>query len=214
MAQLQQMINRVENFTDVDTLTNFLMDIKDEEVFLLISNSFAQNVIPFIHDLHHLNYIYIFNEKEMELEEWTKEYRKIKGLYGNMTDIGEQLRHDIKRIDENHASINILDSSFSQLNLNELEPSFMFSVILKEILLENNYNQTIRKDFANFCRQQYAENEATLHVIDLFEKNEANKSAIWWYTSPYFIYQMLNYALRNQDIEIILRMGFFVQQLH
>lgn len=195
----------------IDVLVNFLIDVKDEQAFLLIDNFIAQNVIPLIHDLYHHDYIYIFIDKQIEYsEEWTKQYRKIKGYLKNMIDICEQLRHDIKRLDENHASINILVSSFLQFSVNEIEPSFMFSVILKEILLENNYNTTIRKDFTDFCRQQYTENKTTLRIIDLFETNSENKLAIWWYTVPYFIYPMLNYALRNQDFEIILRMGFFV----
>jgi tetratricopeptide (TPR) repeat protein len=39
-------------------------------------------------------------------------------------------------------------------------------------------------------------------------------SPIWWYSRDSFIYSMLNRALRTQDIEVILKMGFFIQELH
>jgi tetratricopeptide (TPR) repeat protein len=51
-------------------------------------------------------------------------------------------------------------------------------------------------------------------VIGEFERDYDHPSPIWWYTRECFIYAMLNKALRIQDVEIILNMGFFLRDLH
>ena len=107
-----------------------------------------------------------------------------------------------------NTSISILGNKFSQVGFNEIDPSFMYSLTLKEIILQNSYDEMIRTNFTMFCRQQYTENDTMLRTVDKFEKNEAGKSPTGWYTAPYFMYQMFNYALRSVDFEIILRMNF------
>jgi tetratricopeptide (TPR) repeat protein len=53
------------------------------------------------------------------------------------------------------------------------------------------------------------------HIKFNFFFFSTNKSSpIWWYTRDTFLYAMLNRALRTQDIEIIIKMGFFVRDLH
>ncbi|CAF2981186.1 unnamed protein product [Rotaria sp. Silwood2] len=48
----------------------------------------------------------------------------------------------------------------------------------------------------------------------MIEREYRNHSPIWWYTGPYFIYSMLNCGLRKMDVDIILKMGFFIRHLH
>jgi hypothetical protein len=51
-------------------------------------------------------------------------------------------------------------------------------------------------------------------MIDDFEQNYDKPSPVWWYTLECFTYKMLNRALREQDVGIIIKMGFFVRDLH
>ncbi|CAF4670107.1 unnamed protein product, partial [Rotaria sp. Silwood2] len=48
----------------------------------------------------------------------------------------------------------------------------------------------------------------------MIEREYRNHSPIWWYTAPYFIYSMLNCGLRLMNVDIILKMGFFIRHLH
>ncbi|CAF1556652.1 unnamed protein product [Adineta steineri] len=45
-------------------------------------------------------------------------------------------------------------------------------------------------------------------------KNYQSKQAIWWYTKEIFLYPMLNRALRLTEIDIILKIAFFIKDLH
>jgi tetratricopeptide (TPR) repeat protein len=90
----------------------------------------------------------------------------------------------------------------------------MYSQILKEILLEIKYDEQSIKDFAAYCRNQCFSSHMDLKSVDEFEKDYHHQSSIWWYTSPTFIYSMLNRALRTQELDTIIKMGFFICDLH
>jgi hypothetical protein len=68
--------------------------------------------------------------------------------------------------------------------------------------------------FTNFCRGQYSNNDIQLNIVNTFERDYELHSPIWWYTKESFIFITLNQALREQDMEMIIKMGFFLQDLH
>ena len=53
-----------------------------------------------------------------------------------------------------------------------------------------------------------------MNIIKEFEDDYYAHTPIWWYTRECFTYQMLNRALRVQDMEIIIKMGFFLRDVH
>ena len=58
------------------------------------------------------------------------------------------------------------------------------------------------------------DNPSTLNLIEEFRGNYDPSLAIRWYTRPCFLYSMLNQALRTVDLDIILKMAFFIRDLH
>ncbi|CAF1411402.1 unnamed protein product [Rotaria sordida] len=91
----------------------------------------------------------------------------------------------------------------------------MYSVLLKEILLELEYDdETAKQDFVDYCRYEYADNIATLRTIDRFEHDYCQDRVIYWYSQPCFFFELLNRSLRSQDIEILVRMTFILRHLH
>jgi tetratricopeptide (TPR) repeat protein len=90
----------------------------------------------------------------------------------------------------------------------------MYSQLLKEVLLKLEYSDQAQKELVDFCRQQYANNNRELAIINEFEETYEQSLSIWWYTRECFVYSMLNKALRTQDIEVIMRMGYFIHDLH
>ena len=53
-----------------------------------------------------------------------------------------------------------------------------------------------------------------MRSVNTFEQTYSDKSPIWWYTKELFIYGPLNLALRTQQTDTIVRMGFYIQDLH
>jgi hypothetical protein len=85
---------------------------------------------------------------------------------------------------------------------------------MKEILLTITFEPKQFIEFIDYCRDILHDNEGKLEDIDEFKRNYRNKTSIWWYTSPCFLYSMLNCAVRLSDVDIIIRMGFFIGDLH
>jgi hypothetical protein len=123
------------------------------------------------------------------------------------------LKRDIRKFETNSISISILPEN-PMINFDELDQSFMYSQILKEIIIDIKYDEKTKQNFVNFCRGQYSDNDIQLNIVNTFERDYELHSPIWWYTKEPFIYTTLNQALRKQDIEIIIKMGFFLQDLH
>ncbi|CAF1232014.1 unnamed protein product [Adineta steineri] len=99
-------------------------------------------------------------------------------------------------------------------NLNQLEPIFMYTQLFKEVLVDIEYGHRAIKGLAACCREVFAGNPTELQVIKEFERDYRPQKAIWWYTRECFTYKMLNQALRNMDVDIIINMGFFLRDVH
>ena len=76
--QLQRIIHTIELFIDVDQCIEFLTDIHDEKVFLIIPKTIAEDILPFIHNIPQLDVIYVLCENQSA---WVHNWWKVKGLY-------------------------------------------------------------------------------------------------------------------------------------
>lgn len=86
----------------------------------------------------------------------------------------------------------------------------MYSQLLKETILEIEYDNDAKEVFADFCRLHYSEKTR----IDKFERDYEQHTPVWWYTKESFIYSSVNQALRSADPQIAIQIGFFVKDLH
>jgi len=212
IKQLRQIVNNVNQFTDVDDCITFIDAISDEKIFLILPGYLGQRIIPILHDKSQISTIYILCGNCKRHESWTKKWMKIKGIYTDLTPICQALKSDVYECDQNSISISLLKES--NRNLNELDQSFMYSQILKEILLSIDFNDEHFREFIIYCRQQFIGNAFELNNIDKLENEYRTSQAIWWYTYGSFLYSTLNYALRTMEVDIIVKMGFFIRDLH
>jgi hypothetical protein len=110
--------------------------------------------------------------------------------------------------------ISILSASTSH-SLDELDQSFMYTQLLKEIVIDIEYDgEKAREEFSEFCFKRSAEQDFQSKTINQFQQCYELHPPIWWYTKEWFVYSILNKALRVQYVEFIMKMGFFVQDLH
>jgi tetratricopeptide (TPR) repeat protein len=213
LSQLRQIIPSIEVFTYVDDCIDYLNEIKNEKVFLIVSDLPGQELVPIIQDIPSLYAIYVLCSDPMMVEPSITEYTKVKSIFTQIKSLCDRLKQDLYLTDHNLTPISILSPGLPT-DLNQLDQSFMYSQLLKEILLKMTNDDDAKKDFVQFCREQCSENDARLSVIEEFERSYDPTLAIRWYTRDCFIYSMLNKALRTQEIDIIIKMGFFIRDLH
>ncbi|CAF4208334.1 unnamed protein product, partial [Adineta steineri] len=178
--------------TQSDQCIKFLNKLKDEESFVIISGSLGQHLVPKIHGESKFDGIYIFCDDVSYHQQWTKDWNKIKGVHSNIKDICDALKPSIKQVNQD---------------------SIPISFVTTNKAVEHYQEQAI-EILAVYCCNLYTGNINELNVIDEFKSDYDPKHAIWWYTRECFIYQMLNRALRTLDADIIVRIGFFIHDLH
>ncbi|CAF3567269.1 unnamed protein product [Rotaria sp. Silwood1] len=221
LAHLHSVVNEVNLCTTPTQCIEILNDMDDEKAFVISSGALGQHLVSDIHGMTHVDAIYIFCRNKARHEQWAKEWPKIEGVFTEITSICESLKqvahdcdHDAipmsfvpKRIMADEAATAVSD----QQHLDQLEPSFMYSVLFKEIVLEISEDDTKAvKDLSVYCRKKgILEAE-----IEDFQRKYHQRSPIWWYTREIFLYGMLNRALRSLDMEVMAKVGFFIRNLH
>jgi tetratricopeptide (TPR) repeat protein len=211
ITKLRQVVNTVNTFADVDECIDFITDMS-ETCFVIISGEFSPLIISIVQDISPVSCVYIFSKNNVLHEKWSK----VAGVYTDIAPICEALKQATQDCDHNAVSITFAKKTDGATNMNRdtLDCSFMYTQILKEILLTIDFDQGHIKEFTTYCREQFAGNKTQLKNIDMFEKDYRDHPPIWWYTYQYFLYSMLNRALRLMEADLITMMGFFVRDLH
>ena len=216
VEKVRSIVNDVTVFTETDSCIEFLRAITKEKVFVIVSERLSQELVPRIHAMVQLDTIYISSDNRTRCEKWTREWRKVKVIYGRSRQICDALRVAVKQCNRDSIPVSFvqLDEENDDRNLNELEPSFMYTQLFKGILLDVEYSEQAVKDLVTYCRAKAVHFSCELEVIDEYERSYQTNQAIWWYTRECFLHQMLNRALRLLEGDIIVNMGFFIRDLH
>jgi tetratricopeptide (TPR) repeat protein len=216
--QLQRLVNDLITFTDDDECIEFIETIDDTKACIIIPGYLGQHIVPRVHKMPQVDSIFIFCSNTERYEEWARYYSKIKGIFTDVTPICEALNQATHRCEQNAISISIMaiTGDISKNNPDQLDSSFMYTQILKEILLTIKFEARHIDEFIEYCRDLFprTNNEHELRTVTELERNYRDKTPIWWYTSQSFLYPMLNCALRLMDVEHLIKMGFFIDDLH
>ena len=214
-TQLSGVIDTVELCTDLDQCIDLCTELEDVKVLMILPDIFVQQLIYRAYDIPQLYCIYVLCREPSLSEELIKAKPKLKGFFRTIHDICELIRRNTRQYDHNSVPVSVISANdCSTQNLNELEPLFMYSRLLKEILFDMDRHLHTKERFVQFLREKYQTNAANLAIINEFEHNYQPASAIWWYTRGCFLFQMLNQALRDMNSDIIIKMGFFLHDLH
>jgi tetratricopeptide (TPR) repeat protein len=216
ITKLRQVVNAVNTFVDVDECIDFITEIKEEKAFMIVSGALGQTTVPLAHNMPQLTAIYILCGNRARHEQWAKHWPKVKGVYTDIIPICEALKQAAQDCDHNSVSIGFvkMTDGTSKQNLDTLDQSFMYTQILKEILLTIDFEQKHINEFLTYCQEQFAGNSFELKNVEKLRKEYRDHQAIWWYTNNCFLYSMLNRALRLMEVDLIIKMGFFVRDLH
>ncbi|CAF1514062.1 unnamed protein product, partial [Adineta steineri] len=211
IKQLRRAIDDIKTFTNGDQCFEFIQTIVNKKACMIISGSLGQHIVPRVHNISQLDSIFIFCENQKHHKQWAKDWFKIKGVFTDITSICEALKKAAHQCEQNAIPMSFVESN---KRLDQLDPSFMYTQIIKEILLSIKFNQNHIQDYIDYCRDPSKGNIKDVKNIKQLEDQYHNKTPIYWYTRDMFLYSMLNKALRLMDGDIITRMGFFIGDLH
>ncbi|CAF3783683.1 unnamed protein product [Rotaria socialis] len=161
--------------------------------------------------------IYIFCGNKERHEAWAKDWPKIRGVFNSIKPICESLKKVVHECDHDSIPMSFMpkrcttDAASNVQNLNQLPPTYMYSVIFKDIILEiNDDDAKSIKALEIYCKKK----EIPDTEINDLKRKYHQKSPVWWYTCEMFLYGMLNWGLRSLDMEAMSKLGFFIRSLH
>ncbi|CAF1503285.1 unnamed protein product, partial [Adineta steineri] len=214
LKQIRTVTGDVNVFTERDACIDFLTDAQEDiKSFLIVKDTMFQQIMLLINDIPQLDGVYVLNDTEILHEQWVQKCDKVKSIHSNIDDLCQKLQIRSKQSNQDSIPMSFLTASAitSTGDLNQLEPTFMYTQIFKDILLDMEHGKQAIKRFTTYCRHNDCLSPTN---IDHFEKEYHAQSAIWWYTFPSNIYSILNYALRSMESDTIINMGFFIHDLH
>ncbi|CAF4961017.1 unnamed protein product, partial [Rotaria sp. Silwood1] len=135
IKQLRRTINTIKTFHNANECIDYMSQVQNEKSFLIISGALCENVVPHIHDTTQLHSVYIFCRKQEKYEEWAKNWSKVKGVFTEITSVCDVVRQSARQCDQDDIGITGVSS------LNQIEPSFMYTQLLKEIILEIDFDE-------------------------------------------------------------------------
>ncbi|CAF0722694.1 unnamed protein product [Adineta steineri] len=210
-TKLRRAVKDIKIYSNGDQCFEFIQTIVDKKVCMIISGSLGQHIVSRVHNMSQIDSIFIFCGNRKYHEQWTTDWPKIKGVFTYITSICEALKEVALQCEQNAIPISFMETN---KKLDQLDPSFMYTQIIKEILLTIKFNQNHIQDYLNYCRDVFEGNKEEIKNIKRLEGEYHKRTPIYWYTCQMFLYPMLNRALRLMDGDIITRIGFLIGDLH
>lgn len=221
LKQLRTVVQDVTLFTRTSDCIKFVGKLTTEQAHIITSGAVGEDLVQRIHQLPQVDAIYIFCDNLTEHELWTANWNKIRGVYNRIEPVCQALYTAVRQPIEDLTPISFVsqveedeDDSNNEIDLNRLDPSFMYTTLFRRTLLTMKRGPNEHKAFIKFCQQQYADVPMNRSIIDDFDQNYRSDEAIRWYTRQCFVFQLLNRALRLLQSDIIVDMGFFIRDLH
>ncbi|CAF1303661.1 unnamed protein product [Adineta ricciae] len=170
-----QLIN-FNAFTDNDECVECILNDNYSEVYLIISESLGQSLVPCIHDISRLDCLFIFRENKSFHEQWNKDWKKIKGILIDATSL---CQGTFRRYEQNAIPMGFVAPG---QRIDQLDPSFMYTQLFKEILLTIDFENKYFVEFVKSCPGLLSLDDKRLNDVVQLVRNYREKKLIWWYT--------------------------------
>ncbi|CAF3689040.1 unnamed protein product [Rotaria socialis] len=101
LIQLRTIVNIFEYFSDPDPCTDYLTTIEDEQVFLIVSERYGENIVPLIHDMPQIDSMFVFCSNSEQQEELLTNWPKVKGIYSLIQSVCTSLNKIVLKCEQN-----------------------------------------------------------------------------------------------------------------
>ena len=217
--RIRQLVKgRLQTFTGPDECVDYLTDIiTTQKVFFIVSNAFGNEIIPFIHDAPQLETVYIYCGNRKVAEEWSSTYAKVRGIFIKEPPLLQQILDNVGTSNDDEAfSVSVLQpeqQSLQKISEQQCTKFLWYQAVLTVLLHMVKYLNA-KDDMIKAARKHYENYPIEQKKIDQFEETYIPEKAFWWYSYDSFVYRMLNDALRKQNIDMIFKFRFFINDLH
>ena len=96
----------------------------------------------------------------------------------------------------------------------QLNSEFLWYQRILALLVNNNDRENAKKDLINAYKNYFDDNRRKEEKIQIFENTYQSENALQWYSRECFFFEILNKALRTQDIDVLFSLRFFLQDMY
>ncbi|CAF1263650.1 unnamed protein product [Rotaria magnacalcarata] len=173
LAQLRVVVNYVNVCTTPEQCVKFLNEMDEGKAFVISSGALGQRLVNDIHGVPKVDAIYIFCGNKERHEQWVKDWPKIRGVFTAIKPICESLKKVTRECDHDSIPMSFVPKrtmtegaiESDQKNLDQLPPSYIYSVIFKGIVLEiNDDDAKSIKALEIYCKKKEIP-EAEIHEL-------------------------------------------------
>jgi tetratricopeptide (TPR) repeat protein len=227
IMKLRLSVNYSQVFNDRDACIDYITEFRTKKFFLILSNHVGEQMVPLINQIDQIDSIYIYFSDEIQSITWTKFYKKISGIFTDINSICEQLNKDTRRCMHNLLSMSSIPFvSTTKYEKNERDVSFIYTQLIRELFCDMYMPEQALRDMLLHFEFKFEGNQYGLALVDEMDRDYYSNvqsivsgivqpgKSIRWYTRCNFIFEVLNQALRMQDIDTLYKMRYFIVDIH
>ncbi|CAF1114810.1 unnamed protein product [Adineta steineri] len=213
-SMLTELNPAVQFYSDFDRCLDLIKSIKDEQIFLIVSGTFAQRILLQSHRYRSLVAIFIFCSDDQHYKPLMQQYNKMIGIFTDQHDLIESIKEKMNLVEKQTLTFSLFDQKQKSMkDLSQESASFLLHQMLIYALKQMSQDKQSEKQMLDMCRDYYKSDTEQLQKIEEFQNNYTHDKAIEWYTDECFLYKLLNKALRTEDIELLFTFRFFIIDL-
>jgi len=92
---------------------------------------------------------------------------------------------------------------FKQSTHSQLNSEFLWFQRILGVLLDNDDREKAKKNLIDAYKRYFDGNRRKEEKIQIFENTYRSENALQWYSQECFFFEVLNKALRTQDIDVL-----------
>ena len=198
----------IYGFDNMDQYRDFLHTSENLQIFVIISGVLGEMHRNLLVSMPQIQHIYVFCRNCSKHSGWTNTIQQIRGVFDNKLDLLTCLHDDIKVFANRWGFID--EHSFQKAS----HVSGRLYHLLMKILIVLPQTPNAWDLMLQECRSFYRQNTYILEKIDDFAKNYHPDQAINYYSQNYFLYRIINTALRTCNIDIIRKFQPYISDLY
>ncbi|CAF1678388.1 unnamed protein product, partial [Adineta ricciae] len=211
---LRSTLIKFTKYQDVISCRQYIENLSaNNRLVLLISNHLSNEIIPTIHKLQQVSLICVYgvtNEQSFE------QFSKVKIIVAKLKYFISTIRLNFRMYQQDQrSSLNNMFTISTGNSTLEVKGEFVFFQTLIDCLLKMKPNKRDENELRSYLEKKYENNTKTLKFIRTFYDTYSPDEIFDWYTTQPFVYDIMNTALRQQDIHMmVLWRSFFFDMYH
>ncbi|CAF1321635.1 unnamed protein product [Adineta ricciae] len=218
--KLRQVINFLLTIDNIEECIKYIENNNNEKIFLILSGEIAQVILSKMHHLQQIIVVYIYDIWQTNDMNWKENYSKVQSVINEPDELIRRISEDQVKYDRYEHTLPTTILSFpgstKEQSHHKLDGYVLWSKLFMATLLkltEQDVETSLEETFI-LLNEQYQENSVQCTKISEFKRTYRSTDAVMWYTKEPFLYQVINRALRIQDIDTVFAFRFLIRDIY